>query len=331
MIGSSEVPFRAGFEHADTSDIEFDDKTRQFKLVCLHKYSVWIGGVVSLVDKDLTVNIPDSSGLFAIVLTKDLRLQVNTPKFAMSNDWIFVAHLYWNSVQQKCLILADERHKICLDIATHAYLHSVFGAQYMNGFDIGNYDLSGDKNLNSSCTFTLTGGEYADEDIYFTVTRSPIKVPYHQDLAIIDSLASGKSWWYCQLPVFYLIGEDKIWFCWETLSPVPFIVVEGVPQINGWSKESSWHLMPAPKDTYFPVFVVATANKQFPVLALTAQKWYISKSLALQQNEAASLRSVGLWFDQEVVFLYRLLYRCSPGCGNEFGAYLVQVTDLRRR
>ena len=33
MIDLSEVPFRAGFEHADTSDIEFDDKTRQFKLV----------------------------------------------------------------------------------------------------------------------------------------------------------------------------------------------------------------------------------------------------------------------------------------------------------
>ena len=57
----------------------------------------------------------------------------------MSNDWIFVVHLYWNSVQQKCLILADERHKICLDIATHAST-VFFGAQYMNGFDIGNYD-----------------------------------------------------------------------------------------------------------------------------------------------------------------------------------------------
>ena len=54
-------------------------------------------------------------------------------------------------------------------------------------------------------------------DIYFTVTRSPIKYPYHQ-VAIIDSLASGKSWWYCQLPVFFIWRMDLVLL--ETLSPV---------------------------------------------------------------------------------------------------------------
>ena len=43
-------------------------------------------------------------------------------------------------MQQKCLILADERHKICLDIATHAHSTVFLALNIANGFDIGNYD-----------------------------------------------------------------------------------------------------------------------------------------------------------------------------------------------
>ena len=54
-----------------------------------------------------------------------------------------------------------------------------------------------------------------DEDIYFTVTRSPIKVPYHQDLAIIDSLAMVNGG-IGLASILFNFGEDKIWLCWET-------------------------------------------------------------------------------------------------------------------
>ena len=48
-----------------------------------------------LVDKDLIVNIPTVQGLFEIVLTKDLRLQVNI-QVCDEQRLIFVVHLYWN-------------------------------------------------------------------------------------------------------------------------------------------------------------------------------------------------------------------------------------------
>jgi hypothetical protein len=85
--------------------------------------------------------------------------------------------------------LGDERHGMIMDSATHAYLHNTGGSTYIDGLQLGNFDIgAGD-------TFSVSNGSFYDEDI-----KHIIEDGLPQDLSTT-----------AYIPVLYRDGNPAMW------------------------------------------------------------------------------------------------------------------------
>jgi hypothetical protein len=76
-----------------------------------------------------------------------------------------VSIIYWNTDTNFYSYFADERHGLVMDGATHGYLHTVFGARYLNGLALQGFTVDGDGDADISAKFQADSGKIRDEDI----------------------------------------------------------------------------------------------------------------------------------------------------------------------
>lgn len=78
----------------------------------------------------------------------------------------FISAIYWDATNKEIVgDMQDERHGISMSPATHLNLHLTRGAQWVYGYSLGDFDIDGDGDLASAAQFSVSAGEFLDEDL----------------------------------------------------------------------------------------------------------------------------------------------------------------------
>jgi hypothetical protein len=303
-----------GFINSTDSTISFNNTTRVFTIAPTGtNYGVYIKGLKYTKTTE-TITIPNTDGIYYIYFaTSNGALSYKTTFFDFSTD-VPIAYIYWNSSQAKAVFFAEERHGIKMDTSTHYYLHRVFGTQYISGLSIGNYTLAGDGSSNNHATFNISDGVIFDEDILVNITNSTSPAnPFEQILS-----PTG------QLPIFYRSGSNGTWYSTTANS---YAVKTGTTVQYNLNTAGTWSI-PDVNNKFVAMWIVATNNKDAPILSIMGQRADTSFSSAKSNNTWGTLDLAGLPII-EFRPLYRLIFETSSSFTNTPKAALSDILDLR--
>lgn len=282
--------------------ISFTELTREFKIQPTgDSFSFYIHGVKFTKKTAQTLIIPDVEGLHHIYFDQNGNLQTTTIfSMEMVVDRAYTAAVYWNYDDKKVIYFADERHEAKMPGVVHYYLHLTFGAQYRDGFSFNNIIADGSGDLNSSASFSVSGGHFDDEDIqHHILDGSP------QTLSPI-----------AQIPVFYRIDTGK----WRKHVANNYPICMGAirPSIN-LNTAGVWSQLELGNNTYFLSHIFVTNDVYNPIIAMqgTAQYGNVTAARLAAATEIAGI--TGLPF-QEFVALGTIIYQTVTSYTNDVKA-----------
>ncbi len=302
--------------HADKSDsvLSFNAGTRTVSIApAVTSFDVWCKGTKYTYTTAQTVVIPDTTGLHYVFFTDAGVLSTRMSYFDFENE-APTSYVAWNSVTQQASFFADERHGVTLDWQTHEYLHRTRGAALANGFSISNYTIVGTGSSDADAQFDLGGGTFFDEDLQVDIvsSNSPTPGTWQQDLA-------GPA----LIPVLYRSGTG-----WVRDTPTNFVLKAGTatPRYNT-EAAGVWGLTDVPNNQYSTVWIIATNNLTYPVVAIMGQA-ADSNSGQVENIEWSSLNLDGF---PSVEFrpLYKIVFQCSSSYANTIKARFTKVFDIR--
>jgi len=302
--------------HVNRSDsvLSFNAGTRTVSITpAVTSFDVWCKGTKYTYTTAQTVVIPDTTGLHYVFFTDAGVLSTRMSYFDFENE-APTSYVAWNSVTQQASFFADERHGVTLDWQTHEYLHRTRGAALANGFSISNYTIVGTGSSDADAQFDLGGGTFFDEDLQVDIvsSNSPTPGTWQQDLA-------GPA----LIPVLYRSGTG-----WVRDTPTNFVLKAGTatPRYNT-EAAGVWGLTDVPNNQYSTVWVIATNNLTYPVVAIMGQE-ADSNSGQVENIEWSSLNLDGF---PSVEFrpLYKIVFQCSSSYANTIKARFTKVFDIR--
>lgn len=313
ITGLNQTSEPMGHVDRSQSSISFDSLTRIFTIQPVSAaFEVWCKGIKYRYTSPESVTIPNTSGFYFIYFDQNGDLLYRTSYFDWPND-APTAYIYWNATTGKSEYFGDERHGIVLDWQTHEYLHRTRGSVIANGFTISNYIVDGDGSSDSHAQFNLSGGTFFDEDLQVDIlnTNTPAPNSWQQDL-------TGPA----QIPVLYHEGT-----AWVLDPPTNFAlkVVSGAVQYNLYSG-GLWSVENVEANKYLPMFIIATNNLNYPVMAVIGQGQYNNIGDA-EDVDFGSLALTG-FPSTEFRLLYKIIYQAG-NYGNSIGARIRAVSDLR--
>lgn len=305
-----------GFENRVDSTISFNNSTRQFTITPgSNGFRVFCKGEMYTKTTAASVTITNTTGLYFVYYDASAVLSVQTDYFDW-DDETPVAYVYWNATTGVGK-LADERHGITLDWATHQYLHRTRGAAYANGFAASNYNLAGDGSSDSHAQIDISNGTFFDEDIDITVTHSntPTANTYQQDL-------QGPA----QIPVVYHSGSTGAWV-FDSARDYP--VKNGTSLVTYNLNTAGTWTTPDISNTYYVAYwIVATNFVTTPIIAIMGQSAW-NKLEDAQNNSTWDSMDLTNFPSSEFIPLYRLIFRSASAYTNTPKAYLVDIDDYR--
>jgi hypothetical protein len=313
IVGGDQTGEPMGHTNKSQSEMSFNSLTRDFVIQpATNVFEVWCKGIKYTFTGVESVTLPNSSGFYFIYFDQNGELQYRTNYFDWPND-APTAYVYWNAVTGSAEYFGDERHGIVLDWQTHEYLHRTRGAVIANGFNISNYTINGDGSLDAHAQFDLNGGTFFDEDLQVDIVNSqnPITNTWQQDL-------SGPA----RIPVLYLEGVG-----WVSDTPTDFPLKFGTihPEYNFYDGEF-WSAEEVDANKYLPMFIIATNNLNYPIMAVMGQGQYNNISDA----EAINFSDLDLngFPSTEFRLLYRIIYQVGT-YANSIKARIRAVSDIR--
>ena len=287
-----------GFINRTDSTISFVDGTRTFTIQPVTtSFNFYIKGTKFTKSTAQTIVIPNLSGNHYIYFDTAGTLQ-STQVF--SNDIIeiysFVSVIYWNAVNSSHTYFGDERHGITMDGATHLYLHTVFGAQYILGLALQGFSVDGTGDVNSDAQFTSDAGAIRDEDIYHTMSAQT------------------------QIPILYRIGQ-----LWNKKTADAFpIIYSGTAGYTGSAGRlpynelnggGSWQLTEVTSTDLVLVHFFATNDKENPVIGIQGIAKYGSPSAARTSANSEISQLTGLPFT-EFVAIGSVIFQTATAYAN---------------
>lgn len=301
-----------GFVNRTDSTIAFDESTRTFTIS--GTYTFYVRGIRHTKTAPESIQIANTSGanFFHFDVSGQL-VVLSSPQFLTH---AYIAYVYWDAINSKATVFAEERHGITMDAATHSYLHNALGTQYIGGFDIGNYTLVGTGSSNADATFSLTNGILFDEDIRINVVHSSTPTAqFEQELTPITKTQK-----------VYKTGASGVWVS-DVASDYPVKVVSTRIGFNE-VVSGSWTVTEANEGAYVAVWIFSTNDVRHPVVSFLGQRQDATIEDADINNKVSSLNLLG-FPATEFKVLYRLLYQTSSTYTNAAKARLVAVDDVR--
>lgn len=307
-----------GFPNRTDSQISFDNGTRTFSIAPLAPathFDIFAKGRVFRFNSAQQITVPDTEGIFFFYFETDGTLNYSTVfDISIITQKIYVSNIYWDAANNQAIILADERHGITLDGATHEYLHNLNGAVITSGGAI-NFTVGGTGNLDSDAQITIGNAVIRDEDIKISITNSASPVnPFEQ---ILDPIA--------EIPVFYRDGASGDW---RKDVATQYPVKQGATRIQFNDPAGPWTQTDVQEGYHVSMWIFATNNLNEPVIAILGQKEHALLSDAQAQDSYDSL-SFGTMPVQEFKVLYRIIFQSSSAFTNAPNANVVDVRDLR--
>lgn len=304
-----------GHENKSQSVISFNEGSREFSISPVSgSYVVWCKGIRYVKTTTETITIPSTSGLYYIYFSNTGALSYKTTYFDWENDTP-TAYIYWNQNDGKAYFLADERHGVTLDWATHEYLHRTRGAVIASGFGANGYTTIGDGSIDAHAVISIANGTFFDEDLQVDITHSatPTANTWEQRLQAN-----------AYIPVFYHSNTH-----WKKDTATQFPMKQGTARVqynrlNG----GTWSTVDIDNNKWGITWIVATNNLNEPVLGILGQEVY----LTIGDAEASVWEDLNL--DGFPIFefrpLYKLIYQTANAYSNTPHAKIQGVIDLRR-
>lgn len=180
-----------------------------------------------------------------------------------------VAVVYWNTDIQEHVYFAEERHGLQMDGATHGYLHTTFGARYISGLALENFD---------EVTFipglNVDQGSIRDEDLL-------LQIPLSNTVDIGIMYRIGTQWKKVtglSYPLLYVNAtSDYTSGGLPRTERIPYNNFDGV----SWSLED-----PGSDNVFVLVHYFATNDKENPIVAIQGTGFY--NNVPDAKNAAAS-------------------------------------------
>lgn len=304
-----------GFSNRLDSTIAFNATTRVFSISPVTRpFEVWVQGIKYEIGDTLTLDIPNTTGRYAIYFGIGGALYYKANAFFDLEFEAPVAYLYIRSGSPvKVVAFADERHGTTLDWATHEYLHRTRGAAYSSGFAISNYTTTGDGSASAHMQFDLAGGTFFDEDLQVDITHSssPTDNTWQQIL-------QGPA----RIPVYYRSGTT-----WDRYDPTVYPVAFASP--SGYVVYDPTGSGPVAMDNnkYGIAWIVATNALNYPVISIMGQAQYANIGSASEAKWGTDVSLTNL-----PVYEFRPLYKVifeSRYSGSTVKAVIRQIDDLR--
>jgi hypothetical protein len=257
-----------GIEDRTASTIAFDDTDRTFTITPTDdQFVVWCAGVDYTIDSVQSVQLPDTTDLYFIYF-EDGVLDWTTG----FPDWPIhaaVAYVYWNDVANRAEFVADERHGIVLDWATHEYLHRTRGAALASGFDLYDYTTTGSGSADAHAQVAVEAGTFFDEDLQVDVVddATPTSGTWEQVLSPA-----------VEAPVFYRSGNG-----WTSDAATTFPVKQGASRLQyNYDTGTGWSTQQANANRYVSSWLCATNIIDTPVIVILGQSVHTGRDAAMR-------------------------------------------------
>ena len=298
----------------DGTTIAFDDGTLTFSITPTgSQFSVWVQGIEFAYNAQQTAVITDTEGLWAFYVDTDGVFKVTqTIDADLIRNKALVSIVYWDATNDTAIIFADERHGLTMDGATHVYLHTSLGAQYVSGYQADDITSDGNGSLDASATLSITDGVINDEDITLSSSGSG------------QSLGSP-----AQIPVFY---QDVTAGVWRKDAAGDF----PVKNATTGNLRLAYNLIAAGaasqvevgNNNFVLAHIFASNDSSEPVIAIQGQAEYVN----INDARAGSLVELRDLFVSglpaaEFVPLYSLIYQTSTSYSNGCKGR-IRTTDL---
>ena len=306
-----------GFPNRTDSVISFNNTTRTFSISpASSSFDIFSKGRVFRFNSAKTSTIPNDEGIYFFYFDTNGDLSYSTTfDISLITSKIYVSNIYWSVSSQKAIILADERHGITMDGATHEYLHNRNGAVITGGGNIG-FETSPTGGVDADAQISLTDIVFRDEDIRMNISHaaSPAN-PFEQILSPI-----------AKIPVYYRNGASTN--NWLKDDATNFPVKQGTSNIKYNAYVGAWTTSDINDGWYVSMWVFATNNINEPVIAILGQAQHSTLSEAQAEDTYDSL-NFGTMPVQEFKVLYRVIFQSSSAFTNTPKAMVVDVRDLR--
>jgi hypothetical protein len=300
-----------GFPNRTDSTISFSDSApaRTFTIAPAipgGSYDFYVKGKKFTKTTSESIQISAVAGNHYIYFNDLGVLQESTdPNFVKTiiQEYAIVSDVYWNPDTNLHSYFAEERHGLTMDGATHAYLHTVFGARYLSGLALQGFTI-GSGGSNADAQFTSDQGTIRDEDLLLQIASES------------------------QIPILYRIGQN-----WrkKPADAYPVIYSDGVifTGANGRLPYNqytggAWTLTQVANSAFVLVHFFATNDKESGVVGIQGIQTYNSISSArIGANEEISSLS-GLPF-AEFVPIGSVIFETASSFSNAIKARVLQT------
>jgi hypothetical protein len=307
-----------GYPNRTDSEMSFDNGTRTFTIQPVGaSFDFWRQGTKHTISVPKTIVIPDTTAKYFIYFDEfgDLGYTVAFDS-QLLNDKVITATVYWNSTEQSCEFLTEERHGLTMDWATHFHLHNSFGTRYYGGFGISYTTLLGTGGTDSDVQIALSGGQIADEDIETTVVDNAAPS------AIFEQVLSPIA----EINVIYRLDNAEWYKDVATNFPLKH---NGVSKLQWNDCVNPINALVDVTDGYFvAVWILASPVHNSPILARIGTREDATLIEAKENNWYESI-DWGALPSAEYKVLYRLIYQSDSNYTNSVNAALRDVNDIR--
>jgi hypothetical protein len=225
----------------------------------------------------------------------------------IKGDGVLVSYIYWDATNSVSLLLAEERHGVQMDGATHAFLHTNFGAQYGSGGGLSSFTADGSGALATHAQFAAEHTVLYDEDLALNTATS---------LQIVTLPA--------EIPIYYRSGASGNWRR-KTADTYPLIYsgtagytgASGRCPYNQWTG-TVWQLSEVDQGSFFLVHYYATGGTRQPIIGIQGQTQYstVTAARAGAYTEIAAIQGVIRLLAKEEVKLGTVIYQTSSTYAN---------------
>ncbi|MDD2731389.1 MAG: hypothetical protein PHW33_04690, partial [Candidatus Portnoybacteria bacterium] len=307
-----------GFTSHTDNQFLWNDGTRTFSIgpkSPATSYTYYISGLKYTKSATSTVTIPNTEGVWYFYFNgSTLTASQTEPAY---NDYPMISNGYWSVAMQKLIGLAEERHGISMDPATHDYLHHTIGTRYSSGLTLTG-TTGGTGNSNGDAQVALSNGVIFDEDLEHDITNAAVPVN------LFEQVLSPTS----SIPVYFRKGSSAD--NWEKKNATYYPVYDNSGTRISYNQlvGNTWSTTTIPNTDFVAMWIFATNDVREPVIAVLGQREDGTLANAQANNTYATLAFGNLPF-QEMKILYRLIFQSATAYNNSVKARLRDIQDLR--